>query len=258
MKLIDTHSHINLEHFKSDLDLVVKRAKEVGVTKIFIPNTNSTTINRISEISEQYPDIIYPLMGLDPGAVRDNFEEELQIVENNLRNKKYYGIGEIGIDLYWEDNIKFKAQQIEVFTHQVKLAKELALPIIIHSRNSFDEVFSVIDKHNDEKLFGIFHCFTGDLKTAERIIEYGGFKMGIGGVLTYKNSPLPNVLKDIDLKHLVLETDSPYLPPVPKRGKRNESSFILYIADKIANIKNITVDEVAKITTQNAEEVYRV
>ncbi len=257
MQLIDTHSHLSTDNFKSDLDLAIQRAKEAGVTKIFNPNTDSTTIDRIAEISEQYPDTIYPLMGLDPGAVRDNFEQELQIVEQHLRSRKYYGIGEIGIDLYWEDNIKYKTQQIQVFEHQVKLAKELTLPIIIHSRNSFDEVFSVIDKHNDEKLFGIFHCFTGNLSQAQKIIEYGGFKMGIGGVLTYKNSPLPQVVKNIALEHLVLETDSPYLPPVPKRGKRNESAFLLFTANKLADIHEVTLDEVAQITTKNAIEVYR-
>lgn len=256
MEFIDTHAHLFWDKFDNDIDKVIERAKEVGISKIFNQNVDIYSIELLVKLSEKFLEIIFPVMGLHPGSVRENFEKDLEVIENNLRDGKFYGVGEIGIDLYWDENKKFKEQQIKAFEYQIKLAKELGLPIIIHTREAFDEIFSVVDKLNDEKLFGIFHCFTGTLSQAEKIIDYGGFKMGLGGVITYKKSPLPDVIKQIDLKHFVLETDSPFLPPVPKRGKRNESSFLIYIAEKIAEVHNVSVAEVAEITTSNANEVF--
>ena len=256
MQFIDTHAHLFWDKFDNDLDQVTQRAKETGITKIYNPNVDSTTVKKMLEICDKYPETVFPLMGLHPGSVRENFEQELEIIEKYLRNGRYYGVGEIGIDLYWDENKKFKDQQIKAFTYQVRLAKELKLPIIIHTRKAFNEIFNVIDKENDDDLFGIFHCFSGNITQANKIIEYGGFKFGLGGVLTYKNAKLPKVISKIDLEHIVLETDSPFLPPVPKRGERNESSFLLYIAQKIAEIKNIDIETVAKVTTQNAIQVF--
>lgn len=256
MQFIDTHAHLFWNKFDDDLDQVIQRAKDNGINKIFNPNVDSSTIEKMMNICEKYPENVFPLMGLHPGSVRENFEKELEIIENHLRNGKFHGVGEIGVDLYWDENKKFKDQQIEAFTYQIKLAKELKLPIIIHTRKSFNEIFNVIDKENDDNLFGIFHCFSGNITQANKIIEYGGFKLGLGGVLTYKNAKLPKVISKIDLEHIVLETDSPFLPPVPKRGERNESSYLLYVAKKLSEIKNTDIETVAKITTENASKIY--
>ncbi|MBN2662245.1 MAG: TatD family hydrolase [Bacteroidales bacterium] len=256
MQLIDTHAHLFWDKFDADLDQVIERAKKNGINRIYNPNVDSSTIDKLLQITEKYPDIIFPTMGLHPSSVKEDFEKELELVENQLNNGKFYGVGEIGIDLYWDENKKFINQQIEAFTFQIRLAKKLKLPIIIHARKSFNEIFNVIDKENDDQLFGIFHCFSGNIGQAEKILEYGGFKLGIGGVVTYKTSKLPKVLKKIDLNHLVLETDSPFLTPEPFRGHRNESAYIKDIAIKIAEIKDISLYDVAEITTKNALEIF--
>ena len=256
MQLIDTHAHLFWDKFDDDLDEVIQRAKDNRITKMYNPNVDSSTIDKMLQVCEKYPENVFPLMGLHPGSVREGFEKELEIIENHLRNGKFYGVGEIGIDLYWDENKKFLDQQIEAFTYQIRLAKELKLPIVIHVRKSFNEIFNVIDKENDDDLFGIFHCFSGNITQATKIIEYGGFKMGLGGVLTYKNSKLPKIVSKIDLEHFVLETDSPFLPPEPFRGKRNESSYVLNIAKKLAEVKNIDIEEVATITTRNALQIF--
>ncbi|MBN2891056.1 MAG: TatD family hydrolase [Bacteroidales bacterium] len=256
MQLIDTHAHLFWDKFDDDFEQVIERAKEKGISKIFNPNVDSTTIDKLLEISKNYPENIFPLMGLHPGSVKEDFEKELEIIEKHLRNGKFYGVGEIGIDLYWEENKKFLPQQTEAFIYQIKLAKELKLPIVIHTRKSFNEIFNVIDKENDDNLFGIFHCFSGNINQAEKILEYGGFKLGLGGVLTYENTKLPKVISKIGIEHLVLETDAPFLPPVPKRGERNEISFMYYVAEKLAEIKNISVETVAEETTKNATEIF--
>ncbi len=254
MQIIDTHTHLFSEEFNDDRDEVVKRAIAQGVEKLILPNIDSSTITEMLNLSKKYPENCYPLIGLHPSSVNENFEKELQIVEQYLAKEKFYGIGEIGIDLYWDKT--FIEQQKQAIIHQIKLAKQHSLPIIIHVRNSFDEVLSIIDEYNDEKLTGIFHCFTGDYEQAKHIIEYGGFKLGIGGVLTFKNSNLRDVIKDVSLEHLVLETDSPYLSPTPYRGKRNESAYIVKVAEKLAEIYNISVSEIAEITTANALELF--
>ncbi len=253
--LIDTHSHIYTEDFNSDIDEVVQNAYNNDVKKIVLPNIDSGTIKRLVDLSNSYPHICYPLMGLHPTSVASDYKEELQAVEYWLHKHKFYGIGEIGIDLYWDST--FLKEQQDVFRHQIRLAKSLQLPIVIHLRNSFNEVYKIAKEEQDGSLKGIFHCFSGDEAEAQKIIDLG-FLLGIGGVLTFKNSNLREVIEKIDLKHLVLETDSPYLTPVPKRGRRNESSFLVYVAQKLAEVYQIPVEEVAKITTANARELFQI
>ncbi len=255
MKFIDTHTHLFLEHFNDDIDIVIKTATEKGVEKFFLPNIDSESINDVLELTKKFPDNCFPLSGLHPTSVTENYVQELEMIEKLLREHKFYGIGETGIDLYWDKT--FIKEQEEAFAFQLELAKKHELPIIIHVRDSFDEVFKVVDVHNDKSLTGIFHCFTGDYTQAQKIIEYGGFKLGIGGVITFKNSKLGETIEKIPLEHIVLETDSPYLAPTPYRGKRNESSYIPLIAEKIAELHKISVAEVAKITTNNAAEVFK-
>ncbi len=254
MHLIDTHTHIFLPEFNNDREEVIQNARNSGVDKILLPNVDSTTSESLVNLAEKYPDFCLPMMGLHPTSVHENYKEELKKVDVWLQRKKFYAIGEIGIDLYWDKT--FKTQQEEVFRYQVQLAKEYNLPIVIHARESFEEIFKIVGNEIDERLSGIFHAFTGNQKQAEQIIEWG-FKIGIGGIVTFKNAGLDQVVENIDINHIVLETDSPYLAPVPKRGKRNESAFIVYVAQKIAEIKNISIEEVARITTHNAKQVFR-
>jgi TatD DNase family protein len=255
MKFIDTHTHLFLEHFNDDIDAVIKTAIEKGVEKFFLPNIDSESINDVLELKKKYPDNCFPLSGLHPTSVNENFVQELEMVEKLLSEHKFYGIGETGMDLYWDKT--FIKEQEEAFAFQLELAKKHKLPIIIHVRDSFDEVFKVVDAHNNESLTGIFHCFTGDYTQAQKIIEYGGFKLGIGGVITFKNSKLGETIEKIPLEHIVLETDSPYLAPTPHRGKRNESSYIPIIAEKVADLYKISVEEVAEVTTNNASAIFK-
>ncbi len=254
MFLIDTHAHLFLEQFDEDRTQVIQNAIDKGVKKMFLPDIDRSTSNAVLELAKKYPGICYPMIGLHPTSVKKNFMDELKHVENMLEKEKYFGIGETGIDLYWDKT--FLKEQIEAFRFQINLAKKTELPLIIHSRESFDEIFSVLDELNDDNLKGIFHSFTGNEAQAKKILSYKGFKIGIGGIVTFKNSSLPDVVKKIDLEHLVLETDSPYLAPTPKRGKRNESAFLLYIAEKIADIHNVDLQTVANITTENAENLF--
>ncbi|MFH1004858.1 MAG: TatD family hydrolase [Bacteroidota bacterium] len=263
MNLTDTHTHLFLKEFNSDRTEIVQRAISVGVKKLFLPNIDSTSISDLLSMEEQFSDyttncgkIVFSMMGLHPCSVNEKYEEELKIVENWLGKKKFIAVGEIGMDYYHDKT--FIAQQKDAFVKQIVLAKKYNLPIVIHQRECFDDLFSIVQEQNDENLKGIFHCFTGTIEQAQKIISLGGFKLGIGGVVTYKNSLLAEVLKQIDLKHIVLETDSPYLTPVPYRGKRNESSYLLIIAQKIAEIKKISVEEVAELTMQNANEIFLV
>ncbi len=255
MKLIDTHSHLFLEQFDKDRDLVVKKAIDSNINKIVLPNISSTTIDSLLELSDKYPNNCFPLIGLHPTSVKANYLNELEIVEKYLEKRKFIGVGEIGIDLYW-DKTHLK-EQIDAFVKQINLAKKYKLPIVIHARDSFDEVFEVIDNMIDDNLYGIFHAFTGGIKQAEKIISYKNFKIGIGGVVTFKNSGLDKIVNKIDLNHIVLETDSPFLTPSPFRGKRNESSYINIIAKKIADIKNVDISHIAEITTKNAHEIFK-
>ena len=251
--LIDTHSHIYTEDFSHDLDDVVQNAYNNNIKKIVLPNINSGTVKRLLDLTDSYPHLCYPLMGLHPTSVSSDYREELQAVEYWLEKRRFYGIGEIGIDLYWDKT--YANEQAEVFRHQLKLAKSLKLPVVIHLRNSFNEVYQIVKEEQDGSLKGIFHCFSGDQTEAHKIIDLGFF-LGIGGVVTYKNSNLDDVLLHVELQNLVLETDAPYLPPMPKRGRRNESSYLIYIAQKISEIYEAPVEKVAEITTFNARNLF--
>jgi TatD DNase family protein len=250
---IDSHSHIYSEEFNDDRDEAIRHAIDAGVQKIILPNIDYTSIESMLELSNKYPENCFPLIGLHPTSVNETYKEELETVESHLGKAEFFGIGEIGIDLYWDKT--FIKEQEEVFRQQLRWAKNMKLPVVIHVRNSFNEVFSILEKEMDGNLTGIFHCFSGGINEAKRIISLG-FKLGIGGVVTYKNSHLPETLKQIDLNHLVLETDSPYLAPVPFRGKRNESSYLVLIAQKVAEIYNTRVEEVGKITSENVVNLF--
>lgn len=253
MNFIDTHAHLYLDKFE-DIDEVIANAIDTGVSKMFLPNIDSSTLAAMNNLVAKYPNNCYPMIGVHPCDVKENFKEELKLVEQEARTGKYIAIGEIGIDLYWDKS--FLGQQQEAFGFQLDLAKELGLPVAIHARDSFDEIFEVLDAHNDDSLNGVLHCFTGNLEQAERVLNYGGFKLGIGGVVTFKNGGLDKVIPHIGLEHLILETDSPFLAPKPYRGKRNESKYIPIIADRIAELKGLKIEEVAEATTKNAMELF--
>lgn len=254
MILTDTHTHLYSEQFNDDIDTVIKNSIDKGITRLFLPNIDSSSIDGMMKLGTDYPDNCFPMMGLHPTSVGENYKEELALIEDWMNKQKFCAFGEIGIDLYW-DKTFFKEQQ-EAFRFQIELAKKYELPFVIHCRDAFDEIFEILDELNDAKMRGIFHCFTGTVEQANHIINYGDFKIGIGGVVTFKNSGLDKVVEQIDLKHLVLETDSPYLAPAPFRGKRNESTYLYTIAEKVADIYNISIEEVAEITTANSKEVF--
>ena len=256
MILTDTHTHLYSEQFKEDIDEVVQKAINLGISRFFLPNIDSGYTAALLALAKKYPDNMFPMMGLHPCSVKADYQQELTHVEKMLSEHQVVAIGEIGIDLYW-DKTFFKEQQV-AFRHQIRLAKANNLPFVIHCRDAFDEIFEILDEENDENMRGIFHCFTGTLEQAEKIIAYGGFKLGIGGVVTFKNAGLDKVVEQITLEHLVLETDAPYLAPVPYRGKRNESAYIIEIATKVANLKQVSLEEVAKITTSNSKTVFGV
>lgn len=256
MILIDTHTHLFLEQFDEDRSTVVEEALRNGIKKMFLPNIDSSTTEKVVQMAKDFPEVCYPIIGLHPTSVKENYRDELKDLEHWLKKEKFYAIGETGIDLYWDKT--FIKEQEEAFKFQIKLAKQSGLPLIIHARESFDEIFAIVDELNDERLKGIFHSFTGTTEQAEKILFYKGFKIGIGGIVTFKNSGLADVVAKIGLEHLVLETDSPYLAPTPKRGKRNESSYLIYIAQKIAEVYNTDIEKVAEITTQNATELFKI
>ncbi len=252
MTLVDTHTHIYLEHFEKDRDLVIKNALNKGVKYMVLPNVDLETILPMNKIVKQYPDILFPAMGLHPTSVKENFQTVLDKIESELNKGDYYAIGEIGIDLFWDKT--FLKQQQLAFEKQIEWSIKRDLPIIIHARDSFDEIFEVLDSFKSSSLRGVFHCFTGNKQQAQKAIDIGLF-LGIGGVLTFKNSGLDKVIQDFTLDHLVLETDAPYLAPVPFRGKRNEPSYVRLIARKMADIFGVEVEKVAKITTNNAQNL---
>jgi len=254
MFFTDTHTHLYLNAFDDDRAETIERALGQDIKGMLLPNIDSTSIDNLLALCKQYPNNCFPMMGLHPTSVKENFEEELVLVEEWLEKQKFYAIGETGIDLYWVKT--FLKEQKAALIRQIELAKKHHLPIVIHMRDSFDETYFLIKEHSSSELSGVFHCFTGNLEQAQKIIEMK-FMLGIGGVVTFKNSGLDEVVKEIDLEHIVLETDSPFLAPVPFRGKRNESAYIKLIAKKIAEIKNITVDEVAEITTHNANKLFK-
>ncbi len=255
MKLIDTHTHIYLDEFDADRQAVVKRAVDNGVQHMLLPNIDSKSLDDMLSLSGDFPGHCHPMIGLHPTSVTGNFENEINLVEKELETGKYCGIGEIGIDLYWDKT--FEEEQRFVFRHQLKLAKKYLLPVSVHVRNSFEQALEIVKQELTGELKGVFHCFTGNIEQAEKIMDTG-FKMGIGGILTFKNSGLDKTVKDIPLEHIVLETDSPYLTPVPYRGKRNESAYLIYIAKKLAEVKGVSADEIAEITTANAMELFKI
>jgi TatD DNase family protein len=254
MTFFDTHTHLYLEEFSDDRAQVIQNALENGVEKFFLPNIDSSSAEALLKMEKDFPGKCYPMMGLHPCSVKTDYKKELEFVENELTKRKYFAIGEIGIDLYWDKT--FVKEQEEAFRYQIKLAKQHKLPIVIHLRNAFEETFEIVQQENDSDLKGIFHCFTGTIQEAEKIISLGGFKLGIGGVVTFKNSGLDAVLKAINIEHLVLETDAPYLAPVPFRGKRNESAYIKVIAEKLAEIYELPLSKIAEITTASAREIF--
>jgi len=253
MFFTDTHSHLYLPEFDQDRDEMIKRAIDQKITEIFLPNIDSESIYPMLQLADKFPQNCFPMMGLHPTSVKKNFRQELETIEEWLEKRSFVGIGEVGIDLYWDKT--FRKEQILAFQHQIQLSLNHNLPLIIHSRNSFQEIFSSLENFSNKNLRGIFHSFTGTIEEAQRAIGMG-FKIGINGIVSFKNSGLDKVVAEIGLDQLVLETDSPYLAPVPKRGKRNESSFLIYIAEKIAEISGTDIEIVASITNQNAAEVF--
>jgi TatD DNase family protein len=257
MKFIDTHSHLYSEQFDNDRTTAINEAIALGIDTILLPNISSKYTNNLLKLCNQFPENCFPMMGLHPCDVsEENFDSEMQHVEIELAKNKYIAVGEIGLDLYW-DKTKIEVQK-RAFIHQIKLAKQYQIPIAIHVRDAFDEAIEIVESHNDNTLRGVFHCFTGSIVQAERVIDLKDFYLGIGGVITFKNSGLDQTIKEISLKNLILETDSPYLAPVPFRGKRNESKYLTKIAEKIAEIKNMTIKEIAEITTTNAKKLFHI
>jgi TatD DNase family protein len=253
MQFIDTHTHLYSEEFDADQDQAIKNAIQVGVSHFFIPAIDSSCTETMYALEQKFPNHIFLMMGLHPTYVKENYLDELAHVENQLKQRKFYAIGEIGIDLYW-DKTFLEAQKI-AFKRQIQLAKKYKLPIVIHCRTAFDEIFEVLETEKGADLFGIFHCFSGNHEQALQAISYN-MKLGIGGVVTFKNGQIDQFLDKIDLKHLVLETDSPYLAPVPHRGKRNESAYLPLIANKLTTIYNLPLETIAEITSQNAKQVF--
>jgi len=255
MILTDTHTHLYSDAFDEDRAEMMQRAFDAGVQRVFLPAIDSELVPAMEQMEKEYPNQVFLMAGLHPTHVKENYKDELALIEAQLKARKFVAIGEIGMDLYWDKT--FVKEQKEAFRTQIQLAKKYKLPIVIHCRDAFDEVFEVLELEKGEDLFGIFHCFTGTFEQAKLAISYN-MKLGIGGVVTFKNGKIDQFLNQIDIKHIVLETDSPYLAPTPYRGKRNESSYLLYVAEKIATIYGVSVADIATITTQNSKTVFGV
>ncbi|MDN3664244.1 TatD family hydrolase [Algibacter miyuki] len=255
MIITDTHTHLYSEAFDDDRAEMINRAIEQGVTRFFIPAIDSTYTEAMLQLEKDYPENMFLMMGLHPTHVKENYIDELNHIEHMLATHKFYAVGEIGIDLYW-DKSTLKIQKT-AFKHQIQLAKQYKLPIVIHCRDAFDEVFEVLESEKGDDLFGIFHCFTGSLEQAHQAISYN-MKLGIGGVSTFKNGKIDQFLNQIDLSEIVLETDAPYLAPVPFRGKRNESSYIIKVLEKLSYIYNVSLEHVAQRTTANSKAIFKV
>jgi TatD DNase family protein len=253
MSITDTHTHLYASEFDEDRNAMIDRAIANGVTRFFIPAIDSQSTKAMYELEALYPENIFLMMGLHPTYVKENFENELQHVENEVKKRKFYAIGEIGIDLFWDKT--FLEQQKLAFKHQIQLAKNHKLPIVIHCREAFDEIFEILEEEKSADLFGIFHCFTGNYDQALHAISLN-MMLGIGGVVTFKNGKIDQFLAQIDLKHIVLETDSPYLAPIPFRGKRNESSYIVTIVSKLASIYGLSKEEIINQTTINSQLIF--
>jgi TatD DNase family protein len=255
MLFTDTHTHLYYETIPAKQSALMQRCFDNDIRRLFLPNVDIASVQKIIDLTAAYPGNCYPMLGLHPCSVKADWAHELDQIINGFGETKIYAIGEIGIDLYWEKSTL--PEQTAAFKKQINLAKSLKLPIVIHCREAFNEVFEVLEEEEDDGLRGIFHCFTGSYEQAERAIALG-FYLGIGGVVTYKNAGLDKILPQIDLKHIVLETDSPYLSPVPYRGKPNESSYLLYVAQKVAELHQVSLETVADITTENSKLIFGV
>ncbi len=253
MIITDTHTHLYSNEFDEDRDEMIQRAIDAGVSRFFIPAIDSAYTQSRYDLEKAYPENIFLMMGLHPTHVKDNYLEELQHIEEELAKRKFVAVGEIGIDLYWDKT--HLPQQQDAFRKQIQLAKHYKLPIVIHCREAFDEIFEILEEEKSSDLFGIFHCFSGTYEQALQAISYN-MKLGIGGVVTFKNGKIDQFLNQIDLKHLVLETDSPYLAPVPFRGKRNESSYLVNVVRKLSEIYDVPQEEIAFVTTENSKAVF--
>jgi TatD DNase family protein len=253
MTLVDTHSHIYLTDFDEDRQGMIERADKAGIINILMPAIDSSAHENMLKIERQFRGKCLSMMGLHPCSVMGNYVNELNMIDDYLAKNKFIAIGETGLDFYWD--LAYKDQQYDAFQRQIDWALQYDLPIVIHSRNSIDESIGMIKKNQQGNLKGVFHCFSGTVQQAQQIIDLG-FYLGIGGVLTFKNAGLDGVMKDIDLNHVILETDAPYLAPVPFRGKRNEPAYIRYIAQKLADIKSTGIDEIAAVTTSNAQKLF--
>ena len=251
--ITDTHTHLYSEQFDEDRKMMIQRAKDAGVSRFFIPAIDSSYTDKMFALEKENPNDVFLMMGLHPTSVKQNYKEELAHVKQWIDKRNFFAIGEIGIDLYWDKS--FLKQQQEAFRTQIKWAKEKKLPIVIHCREAFDEIFEVLESEKDDNLRGIFHCFTGNLEQAQKAISYN-MKLGIGGVATFKNGKINTFLNEIDIKHIVLETDAPYLAPTPYRGKRNESSYIAEVIHTLVDIYNLNFEEISKITTQNSKDIF--
>ena len=253
MIITDTHTHLYSDAFDQDRNEAIQTAIDQNVKRFFIPAIDSETTRSMYELEKAFPENVFLMMGLHPTHVKENFEEELRHVEEELGKRKFYAVGEIGIDLYWDKSTLGNQQQ--AFKKQIQFAKDRELPIVIHCREAFDEIFDVLEEVKDDKLFGIFHCFTGNLEQAKQALSYN-MKLGIGGVVTFKNGGLDKFISQIPLEQIVLETDSPYLAPKPYRGKRNDPVYILIVAEKLAELYDISLEEVAVVTTKNSKEIF--
>ena len=252
--LIDTHSHFYSKEFNDDLNDCIKRCKDNGVQQVLMPNVDVESIERMHLLEDANADFFKSMMGVHPCYVKEDYQKQLDTCKAWFDQRDYCAVGEIGIDLHW-DKTTLGIQQ-DAFRQQIRWAKELGKPIAIHARESFQEIFDLLDEENDEALTGVLHCFTGGIEEAQKIMSYGGFKMGIGGVLTFKKSGLDHVIEQVPLSELILETDAPYLAPTPKRGKRNESAYLLQIAEKLADVKGETLEVVGEVTTKNATQLF--
>ena len=255
MIITDTHTHLYSEAFADDRNEMIQRAIDAGVSRFFIPAIDSTYTEAMLQLEKDFPLHVFLMMGLHPTSVKENYQEELALVEALLAKRDFYAIGEIGIDLYW-DTSTLEIQK-KAFKHQIQLAKKYKLPIVIHCRDAFDDIFEVLEEEKSDDLFGIFHCFTGTLEQAKRAISFN-MKLGIGGVVTFKNGKIDQFLNLIELKHIVLETDSPYLAPKPYRGKRNESSYIIKVLEKLSELYALPQEKIAEITTQNSKDIFKI
>ena len=255
MNFIDTHTHLFASEFDNDIDIVIKNALDNGISKMLLPNIDSTTTTKMLQLCDRHPNNFYPMIGIHPCSVKkDNLEKEISHVEQMLSQNKFIAVGEIGLDLYW-DKSTLDLQKI-AFGSQIELAKKYKLPIAIHVRDSFDEAIEIVERLNDYNLSGVFHCFTGNLEEAQRIINLNNFYLGIGGVVTFKNGGINKIINQVSLDRIILETDSPYLSPTPFRGTRNESKYLLNIAHKMAELYNIDIEDIAKKTTKNAIDLF--